>query len=128
MKIVKMSSEITMITAGGGQALLKHLENCGRVCYQSSHKVTDISAPGFVRALIKSGHESVIEHSSMSVRFIVSRRTSHALVRHRLCSFSQESSQYTNYDQDRFGNQITVIEPFNIKPGAPAYRTWESAI
>lgn len=61
--------------------------------------------------LIKSGHESVLEHESISVRFICDRGVSHELVRHRLASFSQESTRYCNYSKDKFDNQVTFIIP-----------------
>lgn len=56
-------------------------------------------------------HESVIEHSLMTVRFIFDRGVSHEMVRHRLCGFTQESTRYCNYSQGKFGEEITVIEP-----------------
>lgn len=56
-------------------------------------------------------HESVIEHSMMTVRFIFDRGVSHEMVRHRLCAFSQESTRYCNYNKG--GQGINVIEtPF----------------
>jgi len=36
---------------------------------------------------------------------------SHEFVRHRLASYSQESSRYCNYSKAKFGGEITVIEP-----------------
>jgi len=97
---------------------LKRIEIAGRTCYQSlKGKVTNKSASNFISMLIKRGHLSVIEHSSLTVRFKnLSRGFTHELVRHRLCSFSQESTRYVDYakgcdkpDLDRF--QIVVIAP-----------------
>ncbi len=59
--------------------------------------------------LIDRGHEAMIEHSSLSVRFTVDRGVSHELVRHRIASFAQESTRYVNYSLDRYGNEINVI-------------------
>ena len=56
-------------------------------------------------------HESVIEHDNITVKFITDRGISHELVRHRICSFSQESSRYCNYSKDKFGNEISIIRP-----------------
>ena len=64
--------------------------------------------------LIDRGHEAMIEHSSLSVRFTVDRGVSHELVRHRIASFAQESTRYVNYSLDKFGNEINVI---NIRDG-----------
>lgn len=73
------------------------------------------SARKFAKALIKSGHEAMIEHASMTVRFTVDRGVSHELVRHRVASWAQESSRYCNYNKDKFGNEVTVIEPVFYK-------------
>ena len=59
---------------------------------------------------IKHGHESVLEHFSFTVHFNVDRGVTHEQVRHRIASFSQESTRYCNYDNDQFGNEIKVID------------------
>ena len=92
--------------------IYKQIERVGRVCYKSENNITDESAEKFVRNLIKSGHEAMLEHTSMSVLFIVDRGVSHEIVRHRIASFAQESTRYCNYAKDKFGNHITVIRPF----------------
>ena len=53
----------------------------------------------FVEMIVKRGHLSVIEHCSITVRFINDRGVSHEEVRHRLSSFSQESTRYCNYSK-----------------------------
>ena len=89
--------------------LLEHIEKMGRVCYQSDPKG---EPEAFVRKLIKSGHESVLEHGSMTFMIVCSRGISHELVRHRIgVSFSQESSRYCSYNKRQFGSEITVIQP-----------------
>ena len=90
---------------------LKHIERIGRVCYKSEDRITEDgeSAKKFVKVLIDRGHEAMIEHSSLSVRFTVDRGVSHELVRHRIASFAQESTRYVNYSLDRYGNEINVI-------------------
>jgi thymidylate synthase (FAD) len=78
--------------------------------------------------VIRSGHHSVLEHEKVTVRFIVDRGVSHELVRHRIASYSQESTRYCNYNQDRFGKEITVIEPWFFRPTETAgYQTWKAA-
>lgn len=84
------------------------IEKAGRTCYKSEDKITDQSADEFVARIINMGHESVIEHVSISVRFIVDRGVSHELVRHRLASFSQESTRYCDYGK---GEHVTFIIP-----------------
>jgi thymidylate synthase (FAD) len=78
---------------------LQVIERIGRVCYKSEDKITDDSAVRFVSSIIKRGHLSVIEHVPFSVRFICDRGVSHEIVRHRLASFSQESSRYCDYNK-----------------------------
>ena len=60
------------------------------------------------------GHEAVIEFGSMAVRFITDRGITHELVRHRLCSFVQESTRYCNYSTGKFNNEVTFIEPVGL--------------
>lgn len=95
MEFIKPSYEI--IDELNGQAIIKKIEKCGRVCYKSEARITDDSAEKFIRGIIKSGHESVLEHVSFSVRFIVSRAIANEIVRHRIASYSQESTRYCNY-------------------------------
>lgn len=109
------------------EAILKKIEACGRVCYKSEGKAQDGSAGRFVRALVKNGHESVLEHVSFSVRFIVDRGVSHEIVRHRLASYSQESQRYCNYANEEFDSQITVIRPFYLHEGDFAWQSWVDA-
>lgn len=78
--------------------LLEKIEDAGRLCYKSeAKKGTSARSTSFVSSLVKSGHESVIEHVNITVKFIVDRGVSHELVRHRLASYSQESTRYCNY-------------------------------
>lgn len=76
------------------------IEKAGRTCYKSENRITTGSADKFVGMIVKLGHESVIEHVVASVRFITNRGVTHELVRHRLCSFSQESTRYVKYNND----------------------------
>lgn len=111
MKIIEPSYEIMTPISKGGVEELKLIEKIGRVCYKSEDRITEDSAKEFVHMLIARGHEAMIEHVSVSVKFIVDRGISHELVRHRIASFAQESTRYCNYSKDKFGNEITVIKP-----------------
>ena len=90
-----------------GEEILKKIEKCGRVCYKSEDRTTDDSYKKFVAGLIKSGHESVLEHVSITVKFIISRAIANEIVRHRLASYSQESTRYCNYKD---GIQVVMPE------------------
>ena len=125
MRIIKPSYEILDVI--NPEQVMKKLELAGRTCYKSEDRIKEGSAEQFVRNLIKRGHESVIEHFSFSVRFICDRGVSHEIVRHRLASYSQESTRYCNYSKDGFGNQITVIEPSYLDKESRAYRMWVRA-
>ena len=125
MKIIKPSIEI--LDELNPEAILKKLEIAGRVCYKSEDKITPESAVKFISSILKRGHESVIEHFSFSVKFIVDRGVSHEIVRHRLASYSQESTRYCNYAKNGFGGEITVIEPIFLEPGTDGYEVWKKA-
>lgn len=122
MKIINPSIEI--INPPEYQAMLKHIEAAGRTCYKSEDKITECSAEEFIKRIIKMGHESVLEHSPISVRFICDRGVSHELVRHRLCSFSQESTRYCNYSGDKFGSELTFINPMFWDEFSKEYGYW----
>lgn len=107
--------------------ILKHIEACGRVCYKSEKNIKEESAAKFVKGLVKSGHEAMIEHCSITVKFICDRGVSHEIVRHRLASFAQESTRYCNYIKDDFGSEVTVIEPSFLEPGTHGYVNWMGA-
>ncbi len=77
--------------------LNQRIERIGRVCYKSEDRITPDTADKFVAGLVKMGHHSVLEHFSVTVRFITDRGISHEIVRHRLASYSQESTRYCNY-------------------------------
>ena len=109
MKIIEPSVEV--LDNLDGQAILKKIEKIGRVCYKSENNITDDSAERFIKNIMKNGHESVLEHVSISVRVICDRGVSHEIVRHRIASYSQESTRYCNYSKDKFGNELTFIRP-----------------
>lgn len=94
-----------------GKEILKNLEFAGRKCYKSEDKITEGSAEKFVKMIVTKGDESVLEHEKISVLFVCDRGVSHELVRHRMASYSQESTRYCNYSKDKFDNEITFIAP-----------------
>jgi thymidylate synthase (FAD) len=76
---------------------LNFLELCARTCYKSEGKISEGSAERLIKRLLSSGHHSVIEHAVASIKFTTDRGVSHELVRHRLASYSQESTRYCSY-------------------------------
>ena len=125
MKIIKPYHEI--LTPIDGVQMLKHIESCGRICYKSEHRITDDSYLFFVRNIIKRGHEAVLEHSSLSVKFVCDRGVSHEIIRHRIASYCQESTRYCNYSKDDFEQEITVIKPLFLRKNTLGYRIWKEA-
>ena len=108
MQVIKPSIEI--IDMDDYEKIVKKIERIGRVCYKSEGKITEDSAEKFIKGLLTRQHESVIEHENVTVRFVCDRGVTHEIVRHRIASYSQESTRYCNYSGDKFDNQITVID------------------
>ena len=120
MKLIKPSTEI--LTKIDGEQLLKDIEIAARTCYKSEGKIEyeeprdpyddnlmAKSARTLIAKLIEKGHEAMLEFGgNITVKFICDRGVSHELVRHRLCSFAQESTRYCNYGKDE---HITFIIP-----------------
>lgn len=119
MKII--SPDFAFVDSINGNAILKKLEAAGRTCYKSENKMTEDSAANFVRNLIKRGHESVLEHVSITVRIITDRGISHEIVRHRLASYSQESTRYCNYKD----KEIEFVLPYDIDPETKIFDYWK---
>ena len=108
MQVIKPSIEI--IDMEDYEKIVKKIERIGRVCYKSEGTITEDSAEKFIKGLLTRQHESVIEHENVTVRFVCDRGVTHEIVRHRIASYSQESTRYCNYSGDKFDNQITVID------------------
>lgn len=104
--------------------VMKRLELIGRVCYKSESRITDDSAANFIAGVIKRGHESIIEHVSLTFKIICDRGVSHEIVRHRLASYTQASTRYCNYASDKFGNELTFIKPCFWRRNIPLYTIW----
>jgi len=107
MKIIEPSVELMAYTPD----MLQVIERAGRTCYKAEDKITVLSAYDFILMLRERGHHSVLEHGSATIKFICDRGVTHELVRHRLASYSQESTRYCNYGKGKFGSAITVIKP-----------------
>lgn len=109
MKIIEPSVEL--IDDFDAAAIMRKLERAGRVCYKSEGNIKSDSAEKFLRGIIKRGHESVIEHAAVSFKIICDRGVTHELVRHRLASYSQESTRFCDYSAGKFDGELTFIKP-----------------
>lgn len=117
MKVINAGYKIEKLPSREDMQLI---EAAGRVCYKSEEKITDTSFVDFLERIVRKGHESVLEHSVLTVRFICDRGVSHELVRHRLASFSQESTRYCNY-----GGDVTFILPSYLQVGSSIWHNPE---
>lgn len=133
--MILMNPEVEIIDMADYSDILRKIEKIGRVCYKSEDRIQNDSAEKFISGLIKRGHESVIEHESVSVKVICDRGVTHEIVRHRVASYSQESTRYCNYSKDKFQNQISVIDistGFSYDMENPAdiqkYEIWQEAM
>ena len=121
MKVIKPYIEV--LDCPEGLDILKLIELCGRVCYKSEDKITEDSAQRFVKSIIKSGHESVLEHAKITVRVVCDRGISHEIVRHRLASYSQESSRYCNYN-----GEMIFIKPCFWDEDSDEFGIWRNSM
>ena len=127
MKIIEPSIE--PIEDFDAAAIMKKIERAGRVCYKSEGNIKDDSAEKFIRGIIKRGHESVIEHATISFKIICDRGVTHELVRHRIgASYSQESTRYCDYSAGKFGGELTFIKPCFWQEGDANFKIWLSAM
>ncbi|OJV64359.1 MAG: thymidylate synthase, flavin-dependent [Clostridiales bacterium 38-18] len=122
MNIINQSYRI--IDSFSGSDILKYIESIGRVCYKSEALISDSTSKNFVKSIILNGHESVIEHFKISVQFVCDRGISHEIVRHRIASYSQESTRYCNYASDKFGNELTFIKPYFWEENSEWFNVW----
>jgi thymidylate synthase (FAD) len=111
-----------------GDKILQQIEKAGRTAYKSESKITNDSAETFVANIVKRGHLSVIEHVSVTVRIICDRGVSHEIVRHRIASYTQESTRYCNYSNGETGDSVTFIAPFFWKTNYPEYLIWQNTM
>ena len=126
MKIIEPSFEI--LDDIDGAKMLTSVERSARICYKSEHLITDDSAAAFIKRILQHGHESTIEHEKITVKIICDRGVTHELVRHRIASYSQESTRYCNYANDKFQNEITVIKPCFWDENSEHYAQWQAAM
>ena len=121
MKIIKSWIEVKKFD---GVQIMKNLELAAKQCYRSQGNITEDSYKKFLSNCINRGHESVIEHEKVTVRLCCDVGVYKDITRHRLASFSIESTRYCNYSKGKFGNEITFIQPCNIDEGTKGYDIW----
>lgn len=110
-----------------GIKIMKNVERACRTCYRSEGKITDESYKTLLKNCITRGHESVLEHEKITIRMYCDLGVYKDITRHRIASFSIESTRYCNYGKDKFGNELKFIKPCNIEEGTKLYKLWEEA-
>ena len=126
MKIIE--PEVELVDDFDAAAVMRKIEGAGRVCYKSEGNIKPESAEKFIRGIIKRGHESVIEHACVSFKIVCDRGVTHELVRHRIASFSQESTRFCDYSAGKFGGELTFIRPCFWSPDDENFRLWRASM
>lgn len=129
MRIIKPGYEVKTVISPYSMYELMDIEDSARTCYRSEDKILDQaeSAKKMVKNLVDHGHDAMLEFSYLKVLFTCDRAIANEIVRHRHLSFAQESTRYCNYSKDKFGNEISVIQPVFLKPGSVEYGLWISS-
>lgn len=107
-----------------GIQIMKRIERACRTCYRSEGKITEDSYKTLLKNCITRGHESVLEHEKITVRIYNDIGSYKDLTRHRFASFSVESTRYCSYDKDKYGNEITFMNPVYIE-SKEIYEVWK---
>lgn len=107
-------SNVKLLTTEPTADIISRIEQATRTCYRSEDKIADGTAEKLIRNCIARGHESVIEHGVLTFEIVCDRGVSHEIVRHRLASYSQESTRYCAYNKDKFNSELTYIIPYWI--------------
>lgn len=124
MKIIEPEIQIEKVDY---KKIMKNLERACRTCYRSEDKITDESYKTLLKNCVNRGHESILEHEKITIRMICDIGVYKDLTRHRIASFSIESTRYCNYGKDKFDNEIKFIKPVNIEEGTELYVEWKKA-
>lgn len=118
-RFIEPGHEILTPISEGGKVELSIIERAARTCYKSEDRIAEGSAEKLVRSCIRRGHESILEHSILTVRFVTDRAIANELVRHRIAAYSQESTRYCNYSKDKFGG-VEFVLPSGVEEAEKA--------
>lgn len=128
MKIVQ--AQVIPITPLNGQAILKRIEEIARTCYRSEDKITEDgeSAKKIVRTLSQAGHGAMLEHATISMRYLSNIAAYKDLTRQRMASYAVESTRFCSYDKGKFGSEIKFLDPIEIDKSSLKYQVWLNAM
>lgn len=125
---MKLIDPVIYVEKYDGLKIMKRIERACRTCYRSEGATTDDSYKKLIKNCIARGHESVLEHEKITIRCICDIGFYKDLTRHRIASFSNESTRYCNYGKDKFDNEIKIIKPCHIDEGSELYNIWYHAM
>ncbi len=108
--------------------MMRKLELCGKTAYKAEGNMKEGSAEPFIRKIIQLGHESVLEHASITVKAVCDRGVTHEIVRHRIASYTQESTRYCNYATEKFKGRLWVVKPVFLEAGSEKYALWKESM
>jgi thymidylate synthase (FAD) len=131
MKIIPAGFMLSDLNPEEGKRILQRIEMAGRTCYKSEANNPGLDfekTKAFVKGVLERGHESVLEHEKITVRIICDRGVTHEIVRHRLASYSQESTRYCNYGSNKFGNEVLFIDLRHFLDNPQAEALWLAAM
>ena len=128
MKIVQ--AQVIPVTPLNGQAILKRIEEIARTCYRSEDKITadGKSAEQIVKALVKAGHWAMLEHATISMRYVSNIAAYKDLTRQRMASYAVESTRWCSYNKGKFGSEIKFLDPIEIPKDTIKYQVWLNAM
>ena len=109
-----------------GKKIEKNIEKACRKCYRSENSTTENSYKKLLTNCIGRGHESILEHEKITAEIVASVGAYKELTRHRFASFSIESTRYNAYNKDKYGNEISVINPCNME--GEIYDLWKKTM
>ena len=124
MRIVK---PYVIVEKFDGVQVMKRIERACRTCYRSEGKITEDSYKNLIKNCLNRGHESVLEHEKVTVRIYNDIGSYKDLTRHRFASFSVESTRYCSYDKDKYGNEISFMDPVYIED-EKVYEVWKKTM
>lgn len=131
MKIIDPSFEIVdPVSQEDGVKLLQKIERMARISHRSEDRQTPDSWAKFLEAVVLNhGDWSVTEHASATVIFRVDRGVTHELVRHRLFSFTQESTRFVN-GRKSYPEGLEFIYPRELRQqnNPDSWMTWGIAM
>lgn len=125
---MKLIDPLVYVEDYDGIKIMKRIERACRTCYRSEGSITEDSYKKLITNCINRSHESVLEHEKITIRCVGDIGAYKDLTRHRIASFSVESTRYCNYGKDKFDNQIKVIKPCHIEEGTELYDLWKTGI